>query len=418
MALRKVVVTGLGALTPLGNNVPAYWAGLLAGRSGASPITYFDTAKSTTRFACELKDFHPQEHFSTKELKKMDLSSQYALVAAEEALQDAQLELQTESLGKIGVIWGTGMGGIESASRHIIEFTQIKPGCRITPFFIPKLLADMPAGHISIKYGLQGPNFATASSCASANNAVISAAQLIQLGYADVMVAGGSEAPITEVGMAGFSAMKALSERNENPTTASRPFDRDRDGFVMGEGAGALILESYEHAIARNAHIYAELSGAGLTADAYHITTPHPEGTGAAHVMQSALNYAGLQPQDIDYINVHGTSTPLGDLSEVRAIQSVFGAHAYKLNISATKSMTGHLLGASGAIESIATILALQYQVVPPTINHFTNDEHFDINLNFTFNQAQHRPLRTALNNIFGFGGHNTAIIYQKWVVS
>ena len=415
MDTRRVVVTGLGALTPLGNNVAAYWEGLAQGRSGAAPITRFDASKRRTRFACELKGYQPAAHFERKELRKMDPCSQYALVACEEALKDAGLNLAQEKLERIGVVWGTGVGGLESATASITEFLQGGETPKMNPFFIPKMIADMPAGHISIKYGLQGPNFATVAACASASNALIDATQLIQLGHADVMVTGGSEATITDVGMSGFSAIKALSERNEAPQTASRPFDKDRDGFVMGEGAGALILEAYAHAQARGAKIYAELIGVGMSADAYHITAPHPEGTGAALVMANALRHAGIQPQEVDYINVHGTATPLGDISEAKAIQQVFREAAYQLNISATKSMTGHLLGASGAVESIATILALQHQVIPPTINHFTDDQALDPKLNFTFHQAQPRPVNIALSNTFGFGGHNTSLVYKKW---
>ena len=415
MNTSRVVVTGLGALTPIGNNVAAYWQGLAQGLSGAAPITRFDASKRKTRFACELKDYQPEAHFEHKEVRKMDPCSQYALVVSEEALKNSGLNLAQEKLARIGVVWGTGIGGLESATESIATFSQGGDTPKVSPFFIPKMIADMPAGHISIKHGLQGPNFATVSACASASNALIDATQLIQLRHADVMVTGGSEAALTDVGMSGFSAIKALSVRNESPQTASRPFDKDRDGFVMGEGAGALVLEAYEHAQARGAKIYAEIIGVGMSADAYHITAPHPEGTGAALAMAHALKNAGLQPSDIDYINVHGTSTPLGDLPEVKAIQQVFGEAAYQLNISATKSMTGHLLGAAGAVEAIASILALQHQVIPPTINHFTDDPAFDAKLNFTFNQAQARPVNTVLSNTFGFGGHNTTIIFKKW---
>lgn len=415
MNTSRVVVTGLGALTPIGNNVAAYWQGLAQGLSGAAPITRFDASKRKTRFACELKDYQPEAHFERKEVRKMDPCSQYALVASEEALKNSGLNLAQEKLARIGVVWGTGIGGLESATENIVMFSQGGDTPKVSPFFIPKMIADMPAGHISIKHGLQGPNFATVSACASASNALIDATQLIQLRHADVMVTGGSEAALTDVGMSGFSAIKALSVRNESPQTASRPFDKDRDGFVMGEGAGALVLEAYEHAQARGAKIYAEIIGVGMSADAYHITAPHPEGAGAALAMAHALKNAGLQPSDIDYINVHGTSTPLGDLPEVKAIQQVFGEAAYQLNISATKSMTGHLLGAAGAVEAIASILALQHQVIPPTINHFTDDPAFDAKLNFTFNQAQARPVNTVLSNTFGFGGHNTTIIFKKW---
>ena len=414
MNIARVVVTGLGALTPIGNNVGAYWRGLSQGVSGAAPITRFDASKRRTRFACELKDYRVEDFLERKETRKMDPCSQYALIVCEEAFKDAGV-LAGIDPERVGVVWGTGIGGLQSLSESIIDFSNAGETPKMNPFFIPKMIANMPAGHISIKYGLKGPNFATVSACASANNALIDAAQLIQLGHADVMVAGGSEATITDIGISGFSVIKALSERNEDPQTASRPFDKDRDGFVMGEGAGALILESYEHARARGARIYAELLGAGMSSDAYHITAPHPEGTGAATVMVNALRNAKIKPEDIDYINVHGTSTPLGDTSEVKAIQQVFKAHTYRLNISATKSMTGHLLGASGAVESIASILALQHQIIPPTINHFTDDEAFDSDINFTFSQAQARPVNVVLSNTFGFGGHNTSIIYKKW---
>jgi len=415
MDIKRIVITGLGALTPIGNNIEAYWQGLLKGVSGAAPITRFDASKRRTRFACELKGYREEDHFERQEARKMDPCSQYALVVCEEALKDAGLALEKEKSERIGVIWGTGIGGLQSLSESIIDFSNSGETPRMSPFFIPKMIANMPSGHISINYGLRGPNFATVSACASASNALIDAAQLIQLGHADIMVAGGSEATITDIGISGFSAMKALSERNEDPQTASRPFDRNRDGFVMGEGAGALILESYEHARARGAKIYAEFLGVGMSADAYHITAPHPEGMGAVMVMANALRHAGIQPEDVDYINVHGTSTPLGDASEVKAIQQVFGAHAYRFNISATKSMTGHLLGASGAVESIAAILAIQHQIIPPTINHFTNDETLDPGMNFTFNKAQPRPVNIVLSNTFGFGGHNTSIVYKKW---
>ena len=415
MNIKRVVVTGLGALTPIGNNVETYWQGLSQGVSGAAPITRFDVSKRRTRFACELKDYRAEDHFDRKEIRRMDPCSQYALVACEESFKDSGLDLAKENPEKIGVVWGTGIGGLQSLSESIIDFSHGGASPKMSPFFIPKMIANMPAGHISIKYGLRGPSFATVSACASASNALIDAAQLIQLGHADVIVAGGSEATITDIGMSGFSAIKALSERNEAPQTASRPFDRDRDGFVMGEGAGALILESYEHAQARGAKIYAEFLGAGMSADAYHITAPHPEGIGAVVVMKNALRHAGIRPEDVDYINVHGTSTPLGDVSEAKAIQQVFGTHAYQLNISATKSTTGHLLGAAGAVESIAALLALQHQLIPPTINHFTDDEVLDSGINFTFNKAQSRPVDIVLSNTFGFGGHNTSIVYKKW---
>jgi 3-oxoacyl-[acyl-carrier-protein] synthase II len=415
MDTKRVVVTGLGALTPIGNNIEAYWRGLSQGVSGAAPITRFDASKRKTRFACELKNYRSEDHFDRKEARRMDPCSQYALVVCKESLQDAGLDLAKENLERIGVVWGTGIGGLQSLSESIIDFSHGGESPKMNPFFIPKMIANMPAGHISIKYGFRGPSFATVSACASASNALIDAAQLIQLGHADIIVAGGSEATITDIGISGFSAMKALSERNEDPQTASRPFDRDRDGFVMGEGAGALILESYEHAQARGAKIYAEFLGAGMSADAYHITAPHPEGIGAVAVMRNALRHAGIRPEDVDYINVHGTSTPLGDVSEAKAIQQVFGGHAYQLSVSATKSATGHLLGAAGAVESIAAILALQHQLIPPTINHFADDETLDPGINFTFNKAQSRPVDIVLSNTFGFGGHNTSVVYKKW---
>jgi len=412
---RSVVITGLGALTPIGNNIQAYWQGLVQGVSGAAPITRFDAAQHKTRFACELKGYHAEEFFERKEARKLDPCSQYALIACEEAVQDAGLNLGKLDLERVGVIWGTGVGGLQSIQEEIAAFVKEGMIPRFSPFFVPKMIANMPAGHISIKYGFKGPNFTTVSACASAANALIDAAQHIQLGNADVIISGGSEAAITEVGIGGFNALRALSERNDEPQTASRPFDKDRDGFVLGEGAGALVLEAYEHAQARGAKIYAELIGVGLTADAYHITAPHPEGTGALMAMSKVLANAGLEPAAVDYINTHGTSTPLGDLSEVKAIEQMFQEHAYQLSMNSTKSMTGHLLGAAGAIESIATILALHHQLIPPTINHFTPDEVFDERLNFTFNQAQQREVTIGLNNTFGFGGHNTSIAFKRW---
>jgi 3-oxoacyl-[acyl-carrier-protein] synthase II len=415
MDTKRVVITGLGALTPIGNNIEAYWRGLSQGVSGAAPITRFDASKRRTRFACELKNYRAEDHFDRKEARRMDPCSQYALVACKESLQDAGLDLAKEPLERIGVVWGTGIGGLQSLSESIVDFSHGGESPKMNPFFIPKMIANMPAGHISIRYGFRGPNFATVSACASSSNALIDAAHLIQLGHADIIVAGGSEATITDIGISGFSAIKALSERNEDPQTASRPFDRDRDGFVMGEGAGALILESYEHAQARGAKIYAEFLGAGMSADAYHITAPHPEGIGIVVVMENALRHADIRPEDVDYINVHGTSTLLGDIGEAKAIQQVFGEHAYRLNVSATKSATGHLLGAAGAVESIAAILSLQHQLIPPTINHFVADEALDPGMNFTFNKAQSRPVDIVLSNTFGFGGHNTSVVYKKW---
>ncbi|GHE60543.1 MULTISPECIES: beta-ketoacyl-ACP synthase II [Roseivirga] len=414
MQLKRVVVTGLGALTPLGNNLNAYWDNLIKGVSGAGPITKFDPEKFKTKFACEVKGYDPNEHFDRKEARKMDLFTQYALVTAEEAMQDAGIDLESIDKLKAGVIWGSGIGGLRTFQEEVASFAQGDGTPRFNPFFIPKMIADISAGMISIKYGFNGPNFVTVSACASATNAMIDAMTYIKLGKANIMITGGSEASVTEAGMGGFNAMKALSERNDSPETASRPFDKDRDGFVLGEGAGALILEEYEHAKARGAKIYAEVVGGGMSADAYHITAPHPEGLGAYNVMINALEDAHMKPEEIDYINVHGTSTPLGDISEAAAIEKVFGEHAYKLNISSTKSMTGHLLGAAGAIEAIASVMAIKHQIAPPTINHFTDDDQFDPRLNFTFNKAQERTINAALSNTFGFGGHNTSVIFRK----
>jgi 3-oxoacyl-[acyl-carrier-protein] synthase II len=414
--INRVVVTGLGSLTPIGENTQAYWQSLINGVSGAAPITRFDASKHKTRFACELKGYREENHFDRKEAKRLDPCSQYALVAAKEAIEDASLEFNKLNLERIGVLWGTGIGGIQSIQDEIINFVQGDMIPRFNPFFVPKMIANMPAGQISIKYGLKGPNYVTVSACASSSNALISATQMIQLGLADVMVTGGSEAAITPVAIGGFNVIKGLSERNEDPKIASRPFDEHRDGFVMGEGAGALILESYEHAQARGAKIYAEMLGMGMSADAYHITASHPEGEGAFLSMKQALKNANITPQEVGYINVHGTSTPLGDVSEVKAIQQLFQEHSYHLNISSTKSMTGHLLGAAGAIEAIASILAIKHGIIPPTINHFELDSTLDKNLNFTFNQAQPREFSVALSNTFGFGGHNTSVIFKKWV--
>lgn len=414
MQLKRVVVTGLGALTPLGSNLNTYWDNLVKGVSGAGPITKFDPEKFKTKFACEVKDYDPNNYFDRKEARKMDLFTQYALITAEEAMQDSGLNLESIDKLKAGVIWGSGIGGLRTFQEEVASFAQGDGTPRFNPFFIPKMIADISAGMISIKYGFHGPNFVTVSACASATNAMIDAMTYIKLGKAKVMITGGSEASVTEAGMGGFNAMKALSERNDSPETASRPFDKDRDGFVLGEGAGALILEEYEHAKARGAKIYAELVGGGMSADAYHITAPHPEGLGAEQVMINALEDAQMKPEEIDYINVHGTSTPLGDISEAVAIGKVFGDHAYKLNISSTKSMTGHLLGAAGAIEAIASIMAIKHQIVPPTINHFTDDDRFDPKLNFTFNKAQERTINAAISNTFGFGGHNTSVVFRK----
>ncbi|MDA0314648.1 MAG: beta-ketoacyl-ACP synthase II [Bacteroidetes bacterium] len=415
MNLKRVVVTGMGALTPIGNTKDEFWKGLASGVSGAGPITHFDASLFKTQFACEVKKIDIEQFIERKEARKMDLFTQYAMVAVEEAMGDSGLNLEILDLSRAGVIWGSGIGGIKTFQDEVMAFSHGDGTPRFNPFFIPKMIADISAGFISIKYGFRGPNFVTVSACASATNALIDAFNYIRLGKADVFISGGSEAAITESGIGGFNAMKALSQRNDSPHTASRPFDNDRDGFVLGEGAGALILEELEHAKARGAKIYAELVGGGMTADANHITAPHPEGLGASTVMRITLEDAGLQPEQIDYINVHGTSTPLGDVSETKAIQQIFGEHAYQLNISSTKSMTGHLLGAAGAIEAIACIMAMQHSLVPPTINHFTDDEAFDPRLNLTFNKPQKREINYALSNTFGFGGHNCSVIFKKY---
>ncbi len=414
MELKRVVVTGLGALTPIGSNVTDYWNSLLNGVSGAAPITLFDASKFKTQFACEVKNFDPNDHFDRKEARKLDRFSQYALVSVEEAIQNAGITPDNIDPDRVGVIWGSGIGGLETFQNECFNFAQGDGTPRFNPFFIPKMIADIASGHISIKYGFRGPNFTTVSACASSTNALIDAFTYIRLGKADVFVAGGSEAAVNEAGIGGFNALKALSTNNENYQTASRPFDSTRDGFVLGEGAGAIILEEYEHAKKRGAHIYCELVGGGMSADAHHMTAPHPEGLGASNVMRYALDDAGMSIDEVDYINVHGTSTPLGDVAESRAILEVFGEHAYNLNISSTKSMTGHLLGAAGAIEAIACILSVVNDVVPPTINHVHPDEELDAKLNFTFNKAQHRTVRAALSNTFGFGGHNTSAIFRK----
>lgn len=415
MKLKRVVVTGLGALTPIGNNVKDYWHGLVNGVSGAAPITKFDTSKFKTQFACEVKNFDPADFMDKKEARKMDLFTIYALVTAQEAFEDSKLDLEKVNGDRAGVIWGSGIGGITTFQNEVIDFAKGDGTPRFSPFFIPKMIVDIAAGYISIKYGFRGPNFATVSACASATNALVESFNYIRLGKADVIISGGSEASVNPAGIGGFNALKALSERNDSPETASRPFDKDRDGFVLGEGGAAIILEELEHAQKRGAHIYAELVGGGLSADAYHITAPHPDGYGAQLVMRNALEDAQMQPSEIDYINVHGTSTPLGDVSETKAVAKVFGDHAYKLNISSTKSMTGHLLGAAGAVESIASILAIENQIIPPTINHFTDDDQLDNNLNFTFNKAQKRVVNAALSNTFGFGGHNFSVIFKKF---
>lgn len=414
MQLKRVVVTGLGALTPIGNDVDSFWNALSNGVSGAGPITRFDAEKFKTKFACEVKDYDPLNYFDRKEVRKMDLFTQFAMVASSQAVEDAGFDFDKINRQRAGVIWGSGIGGLKTFQDEVLNFASGDGTPRFNPFFIPKMIADISSGLISIKYGFHGPNFVTVSACASATNAMIDASTYIQLGKADIIITGGSEAAVTEAGIGGFNAMKALSESNDHPETASRPFDKDRNGFVLGEGSGALILEEYEHAKARGAKIYAEIIGGGMSADAYHITAPHPEGLGAYNVMINALDDARLKPSEIDYINVHGTSTPLGDISEAAAIERVFGEHAYKLNISSTKSMTGHLLGAAGAIEAIACIKAMEHQLVPPTINHFTDDERFDPRLNFTFNKAQSRELNVVMSNTFGFGGHNTSVIFRK----
>jgi 3-oxoacyl-[acyl-carrier-protein] synthase II len=414
MTFRRVVVTGLGALTPIGNTYQQYWQALKEGKSGAAPITKFDATLFKTKFACEVKNFDAGNFMDRKEARKLDPFAQYAMVTADEAVKDANLPLQELDPDRVGVIWGSGIGGLITFSEEVKSFAKGDGTPRFNPFFIPKMIADLSAGHISIKYGFRGPNFSTVSACASSTNAIYDAFTYIRLGKADVMVTGGSEAAVAEAGVGGFNAMKALSERNDSPETASRPYDKERDGFVLGEGAGALILEEYEHAKKRGAKIYAEVVGGGMTADAYHITAPHPEGLGITKVMQIALEEAGITPADVDYVNTHGTSTPLGDIGEIKAIQRVFGEHAYKLNISSTKSMTGHLLGAAGAIEAIACIMAINESVIPPTINHFTDDDGLDQKLNLTFNIAQKREVNIALSNTFGFGGHNFSIILKK----
>lgn len=415
MELKRVVVTGLGALTPIGNTVSEYWNGLIQGKSGAAPIQQFDASLFKTQFACEVKNFNAEDYIDRKEARKLDQFSQYAIVSASEAMADSGLMESNPNTDRIGVIWGSGIGGLKTFQDEAQNFFSGDGTPKFNPFFIPKMISDIAAGHISIKYGLRGPNYVTVSACASSTNAIIDAFNLIRLGKADAIVTGGSEAAVNEMGMGGFNALKALSTRNDSPETASRPFDADRDGFVLGEGAGALILEEYEHAVRRGAKIYAEVCGGGMSGDAYHMTAPHPEGIGARNVMLAALEDAEMKPEEVDYVNVHGTSTPLGDIAETKAIMHVFGEHAYKLNISSTKSMTGHLLGAAGAIEAIACILSVKNDIVPPTINHFTDDPELDNKLNFTFNKAQHRTVNVALSNTFGFGGHNTSVIVKKF---
>lgn len=414
MQRKRVVVTGLGALTPIGNNVEAYWEGLKNGKSGSALITYFDTEKFKTKFACELKGFDPMDYFDRKEARKLDRFTQYALVSSDEAIADAGLDLEKVDKFRVGVIWGAGIGGLETFQTEVLNFAKGDGTPRFNPFFIPKMIADIAPGNISIKHGFMGPNYTTVSACASSANAMIDALNYIRMGYCDVVVTGGSEAAVTIAGMGGFNAMHALSTRNDSPETASRPFDATRDGFVLGEGAGALILEEYEHAMARGARIYAEVVGGGLSSDAYHMTAPHPEGIGVVKVMENCLQDAGITPEEVDAINTHGTSTPLGDVAELKAISRVFGDHAHNININSTKSMTGHLLGAAGAIEAIASILAMEHNLVPPTINHTTVDEEIDPKLNLTLNKAQEREVRYAMSNTFGFGGHNACVLLKK----
>lgn len=417
MELKRVVVTGLGSITPLGNCVSDYWKALVDGVSGSGPITHFDASRFKTKFACEVKNYHAEDYFERRDIHKYDLFAQYAIVSAKEAIADSGMDLATEDLDRIGVIWGAGIGGIQTFEDEVTNFVT-GDGCpRFSPFFVPKMIADLSAGHISIMYGFRGPNYCTVSACASSNNAFYDALNNIRLGKANMFVCGGSEAAITPCGIGGFNAMRALSTRNDDCVAASRPFSNSRDGFVLGEGGACLIFEEMEHAIARGAKIYAEVAGSGLSADAYHITAPHPEGIGARNVMKSALDDAGIQPQEVDYINVHGTSTKIGDIAEMKAIKAVFGDHVYKMNISSTKSMTGHLLGAAGAIESVATIMAIQEGIIPPTINFKEDDKdpELDYDIDYTFNKACKRDVRVALSNTFGFGGHNASIVYKRW---
>lgn len=416
MELKRVVVTGLGALTPLGKNVADYWQGLTDGVSGCDYIKQFDATKFKTRFACEVKDFDATAYLDKKEARKMDRFTQFAIIASDEAIKDACITSDNVNPDRVGVVFGSGIGGIVTFQEEVMNYALGDGTPRFNPFFIPKMILDIAAGQISMRHGFRGPNYAVVSACASSTNAIIDAFDNIRLGKSDIIITGGSEAVVSAAGVGGFNAMKALSERNDSPKTASRPFDKDRDGFVMGEGAGVLVLESLEHALARGAKIYCEVAGGGATADAHHLTAPHPEGLGAKSVMTTALKDANLKPEDIAYINVHGTSTPLGDLSECKAILSVFGEHAYNLNISSTKSMTGHCLGATGALEALACILSVTKDIIPPTINHFTDDEEFDPKLNFTFNKAQYRTVNAALSNTFGFGGHNASVIVKKFL--
>ena len=416
MELKRVVVSGIGALTPLGNSLNEYWEGLLNGVSGADFITQFDASKFKTRFACELKNFDPLNYLDRKEARKIDRFSQTALIASDQAVEDAGLKADNINADRIGVVLASGIGGLITFQEEVMNFAKGDGTPRFNPFFIPKMILDIAAGHISMRHGFRGPNFAVVSACASSTNAIMEAANLIRLGKADAILTGGAESVICEEGVAGFNAMKALSERNDDPKTASRPYDKERDGFVMGEAAGVLVVEDLEHAVRRGAKIYCEIAGAGATADAHHITAPHPEGLGAKNVMLAALADAGMKASDIDYVNTHGTSTPLGDIAEVKAILDVFGDHAYKMNISSTKSMTGHCLGAAGVVEAIACIMSVQEDIVPPTINHFTDDPELDPKLNFTFDKPQKRPVRAALSNTFGFGGHNACVIVKKFV--
>lgn len=416
MELKRVVVTGIGALTPLGNNLDDYWSNLVKGVSGADFITHFDATKFKTRFACELKNFEPTQFLDRKEARKLDRFTQTALVASDQAVKDAGISKDNVDPDRVGVIFASGIGGLITFQEEVTNFAKGDGTPRFNPFFIPKMILDIAAGHISMRHGFRGPNYAVVSACASSTNAMIDAFDNIRIGRADIILSGGSESVISEAGVGGFNAMKALSERNSDPATASRPYDKDRDGFVMGEAAGVIVLEELEHALARGAKIYCEIAGGGATADAHHITAPHPDGLGARNVMTAALKDAGMQPTDIDYINTHGTSTPLGDGAEVKAISVVFGEHAYDLNISSTKSMTGHCLGAAGVIEAIACIMSIINKVVPPTINHFADDPELDHRLNFTYNQAQQRPIKAALSNTFGFGGHNAAMIFKEYV--
>ena len=415
MKSRRVVVTGIGALTPIGNNLQDYWKALQDGVSGAAPITHFNAENFKTKFACEVKGFEVTDFIHRKEARKMDLFCQYAMVVSDEAIIDSSLNLNEINLDRAGVIWGSGIGGMNSFQQEASDFAKGNGIPRYSPFFIPKLISDIPAGHISIKHGFRGPNFTTVSACASSTNSLIDAFNYIKWNKADIFIAGGSEACVFETGIGGFNAMMALSTRNDDPKTASRPFDKDRDGFVMGEGGGAIVIEEYEHAVKRGAKIYAEIVGGGLTADAHHITAPHPEGLGARNVMRLAIEEAEIPVTDLDYINVHGTSTPLGDIAETKAIKALFGDHAYNLNISSTKSMTGHLLGAAGVIESIACIMAVKNDIIPPTINHVTNDPDIDSRLNLTLNKAQKRTVNYALTNTFGFGGHNASVLFKKY---